>query len=345
MKHASFKLRFLSPAFLGGAYPKREGANGPAAELRVPSILGQLRWWHRFLGDTDSEARIFGSVAGESGSAAGFSVRLSEVPAPVTSATSPHSLGLAHSYFLYAQEMDNGANLRAALPQDETFTLVLINRRLSESDWQRLISTTTTFGWLGALGNRSRRGFGALTIEGIGGRKPTLPEPSRLLPPPCACAIPANFKAQSNFAAFVTHAGDWLRDARREIKDSNLRKSEYFGSIADKKDSRRASPIILRPWLKDGRFHLLLIGQRRLLEQVFAPSSGSPEEEAEPVPHIDPVQSLLHAPFTFDSIARYRKQVLEWQSAGRDDLVTRFVELTQDPKYGGMRSHPWYPTP
>lgn len=342
MQHASFKLAFISPAFVGGAFPKREDQNGPVAELRAPSILGQLRWWHRFLGKQASEARIFGSIAGNSGTASGFAVRVLNAPEPVQSATTPQSLGLAHSYFLYAQEMDNGINFRAALPGDAGFDLILINRRLSPADWNQLIETTTTFAWLGTLGNRSRRGFGALSIREINGKTTSLPDPASLLSPETACSFPDNFKPRDTFASFATEAGNWLREARKSLKDSGKRKSDYFGSIADKGTSRLASPILLRPWCKDGEFHLLLVGPKHLLIEVSRPQS--PEGQPPMEPHSnDPVSALLTPPFTFPSIAKYQAQVQEWQNSGRPDLVVRFVELTQEPKYGGLRSQAWYP--
>lgn len=341
MQLVSFKLALLSPAFSGGAFPKREGADGPVAELRIPAILGQLRWWHRFLGKQNSEARIFGSVAGNSGTAAGFLVRIPNPPEPVMAATTPRSLGLERSYFLYAQEMGNGVNLRAALSEDSTFDLVLLNRRLSPADWQQLISTVTTFSWLGALGNRSRRGFGALSIREINGKSTPQPEPAGLLSQNAACSFPDHFKPQNTFASFVTEAGKWLRDARRSLKDAGKRKSDYFGSIAEKGASRLASPILMRPWHKDGKFHLLLIGPKHLLVEVARPQGLETQASIAPE-SMDPVASLLHAHFTYDSFALYRSQVSQWQGEGRMDLVQRFVELTQEPKYGGLRSQQWY---
>lgn len=347
MQHLTFKIAFLTPAFIGGAYPKREGAHGPAAELRAPSILGQLRWWHRFLGKQDSEARIFGAVAGESGTSAGFSLRILHPPERVETATTPSSLNLSPSYFLYAQEMDKGANHRAALPRDESFDLVLINRRLSPADWKNLLATATAFTWLGALGNRSRRGFGALTLLEINGKIPEMPNPADLLPPHGACSFAQGFEPQQNFEKFATAAGNWLRDARRTLKDSGRRKSDYFGSISEKGNTRLASPIQLRPWMLGKKWHLLLVGPTRLLRDVSQPeaSSTQPDTSSDPIGpfDFDPVADLLAAPFAFASIALYQRQVRQWQSDGRTDLVQRFVELTQEPKYGGLRSQPWYP--
>ena len=52
----SAEIEFITPAFLAGA-----DQNVP--EIRVPSIRGELRWWFRALGGTQSEeAELFGSV-------------------------------------------------------------------------------------------------------------------------------------------------------------------------------------------------------------------------------------------------------------------------------------------
>lgn len=220
MKHSSLSLQFITPAYLGCAWPKREGADGPHAQLRIPSILGQLRWWHRTLGRQDSEDRIFGSVAGESGRAAGFSLRIRNAPDPVKSATSPASLGLERSYFLYAQEMDNGANLRAAIPAGSTFTLILINRRLPDKEWTLLLDTAKTFSALGTLGNRSRRGFGAIRLLEHDGRGCNVPEPATLLPAHLACAFPDGCQPAANSSSFLINAGNWLREARATLKES-----------------------------------------------------------------------------------------------------------------------------
>lgn len=345
MQLTSFQLRFLSPAFLAGARPKKMGSFEPWAELRSASIIGQLRWWHRFLGKQSSESRIFGSVAGESGTAAGFAIRIVNAPDSVSGATTPESLGMDHSYFLYAQAMDNGSNYRAALAKGSTFQMVLMNRRLTVADWNHLVETATTFCWLGSLGNRSRRGFGALFLEERNGKNCSLPEPSDLLPPHLACAIPANCQPSRDFSTFATNAGNWLRDARRKLKDSGAPKADYFGRISEGRATRLASPILLRPWRTgDDYLRLLLIGRRTLVEAVAAPQgkSSAPTVELEAADS-DPVQTLLGEPFVYASIAAFKTQVQKWQAEGQSELVQRFVELTQEPKYGGLRQQPWYP--
>lgn len=68
MKSETFHLELITPCFCGGAEPEKQ------AEIRAPSIRGQLRWWFRTLGGFKSlapmpvheqEAMVFGSTAGD----------------------------------------------------------------------------------------------------------------------------------------------------------------------------------------------------------------------------------------------------------------------------------------
>ena len=69
MKTETFHLELITPCFCAGADQSR-------AEIRVPSIRGQLRWWFRALGGSSSdEATVFGSAAGDSGRASSLQLR------------------------------------------------------------------------------------------------------------------------------------------------------------------------------------------------------------------------------------------------------------------------------
>ena len=69
MNTETFHLELITPCFCGGAETERR------AEIRAPSIRGQIRWWFRTMGGfksldargmpvRDQEAMIFGSMAG-----------------------------------------------------------------------------------------------------------------------------------------------------------------------------------------------------------------------------------------------------------------------------------------
>ncbi len=59
MKNETYALRLLTPCFNGGATPRQ------TAELRVPSIRGQIRWWYRLACPQGDEQRLFGGVRGQ----------------------------------------------------------------------------------------------------------------------------------------------------------------------------------------------------------------------------------------------------------------------------------------
>ena len=61
MKRSRYTLRFLTPCFC-------TGENSLKAEIRVPSLRGELRWWFRAVGGTkEQEQIIFGGAAGNAG--------------------------------------------------------------------------------------------------------------------------------------------------------------------------------------------------------------------------------------------------------------------------------------
>ena len=68
MTRQTYDFEIITPCFCAGANPAE-------AEIRAPSIRGQLRWWFRVLGGSAAEeASVFGSVAGDTG--AGSALRI-----------------------------------------------------------------------------------------------------------------------------------------------------------------------------------------------------------------------------------------------------------------------------
>lgn len=68
----TYRLKFITPCFCGGASPI-------VAEIRAPSIRGELRWWFRCLGGSAAQERtIFGGVAGTA-AASSLLVRVSGI--------------------------------------------------------------------------------------------------------------------------------------------------------------------------------------------------------------------------------------------------------------------------
>ena len=164
MRTETFHIELITPCFCGGAEPERQ------AEIRAPSIRGQLRWWFRTLGGfaslqpksvREQEEMIFGSTAGDEGRAGTLIVRVfAEHPkGTATSVTHPEpQMNTPEGYVLFP--LRQKARLKSAL---ESFKLHVIWRGES-SIWDDIRALVCVFANYGALGFRSRRAMGALCL-------------------------------------------------------------------------------------------------------------------------------------------------------------------------------------
>ena len=138
----SFKL--LTPCFCGGA------DNQNAAEMRVPSIRGQVRSWHRKIADVTTVNRIWGSTDGDGGaSRVGVicDVLLRPNPALSRACILPHK----------------NQGPRSALSADQVFSLKL--QRLigcSSNDWAAAQNAIKLWLLIGCLGLRANRAAGSV---------------------------------------------------------------------------------------------------------------------------------------------------------------------------------------
>lgn len=182
MKHKAYTLDIITPCFCGGAKPAKQ------AETRAPSIRGQLRWWFRVLGgfkvpvpDTsslrDQEDYIFGSAAGDTGSASRLIVRVlprkGALPKDVVqrdAAGMQADVTTPRGYLLFPlrSNLAKGDDKRRALFDVETtpasFDLIIQWRGHSDM-WESIEALIAVFGHLGSLGFRSRRAMGALAFS------------------------------------------------------------------------------------------------------------------------------------------------------------------------------------
>lgn len=167
METITFKCRFITPAFLGGADPKG------TPELRPPSIKGALRWWWRAIhGDLSLEAlqkkevELFGGSFKESGKEV---FMRSKVLVRVEATDERISKGLDGSMaFRY---MAYGAEDRAFFDVDTQFE---VHFSITEKDPQKIEDikkqVLTAFSLLsnfGGLGAKSRNGFGSFHCSDI----------------------------------------------------------------------------------------------------------------------------------------------------------------------------------
>jgi len=173
MKTQTFQLELITPCFCGGAEPEKQ------AEIRAPSIRGQLRWGFRTLGGfkspsnqgmsvRDQEALIFGSTAGDVGQAGKLLVRVTSpqpksVPANADDMDAGMNTPLGYALFPLRPFQDNDAR-RGKFAEHTEFSIQILWRG-SPQLWESILALVAVWAHLGCLGFRGRRAFGALQLK------------------------------------------------------------------------------------------------------------------------------------------------------------------------------------
>jgi CRISPR type III-B/RAMP module RAMP protein Cmr1 len=172
MKTGTFHLELITPCFCGGAEPEKQ------AEIRAPSIRGQLRWWFRTLGGfkslapmpvRDQEAMIFGSTAGDAGQAGKLVVRVSKAQVKVRDGQElGHGNFSDPAYLTFPMQLREKKGQKTnyagrAVILEGSYSMTIIWRG-NDSIWDDLLALVTVFGNLGALGFRGRRAMGAFGL-------------------------------------------------------------------------------------------------------------------------------------------------------------------------------------
>ena len=162
MMPITYGLKVITPCLCAGANPADD------AEIRVPSIRGQLRWWFRTLGGFNSlplkglslraqEDLIFGHAAGDKGTGSKLLLQIQQ-PKPeffrMTGKSPP-------AYVLSTPLRDKE---RLAIKPGHHFDIRL-GWRGNDFPSDEIAALISVFAHLGGLGFRSRRGFGALAID------------------------------------------------------------------------------------------------------------------------------------------------------------------------------------
>ena len=181
MKTATFHLDLITPCFCGGAEPEKQ------AEIRAPSIRGQLRWWFRTLGGfkslapmpvRDQEALIFGSTAGEGGNAGRLRLQVRPLLGQALRSTEEKNLDDLKAsqpfdlrgYLLFPlrkqrDELRKRGVFHSSLPRFE-LRLILSGTAAPWTDTDTMLmdiqALLSIFAHLGSLGFRGRRAMGAL---------------------------------------------------------------------------------------------------------------------------------------------------------------------------------------
>jgi len=165
MKWETYHLELLTRTFISGADPRK-------AEIRIPSIRGQVRWWFRVLGGSKSEeAKLYGGVHGDGPSASKVRMRLVE---PVISGNAVNledlrlRMGDPQAYLLWPfRPQPNSDQRRGMLKPSTKFTLQVSHRRETSSETiDRSLAALHAWMLFGSLGTRGNRGYGSVWPAG-----------------------------------------------------------------------------------------------------------------------------------------------------------------------------------
>lgn len=219
MKIETFRIETITPCFCGGAEPDKQ------AEIRAPSIRGQLRWWFRTLGGfeslnrkgmgvRDQEAMIFGSIRDDSGTASLLTVRVSGL-APSKDVVDDNGMdarpGSDRGYLLFPLRGKPRAVFNPAAATGKSapaFNLQLMWRGHADL-WPDLRALVSVLANLGALGFRSRRAMGALACQS---EIPTLADSLKRFADPASVKI--SFLAARNAPDSISVLARWLKSWR-----------------------------------------------------------------------------------------------------------------------------------
>jgi len=149
MNFEQYEIELLTATLCHGAAPKEE------AELRVPSIRGQLRRWHTVLWGQQSTNECWGFVpqhGGKSGQASKVVIRLQEKK------TSTQKFRLLPHKTWHGQS--------PGIPMEEVFKMLVSYRYLKQEEEQAVMdkvrATIKIWLLLGTLGLRGSRAFGSV---------------------------------------------------------------------------------------------------------------------------------------------------------------------------------------
>jgi CRISPR-associated protein Cmr1 len=172
----------VTPLFCGGAH-------ADTAELRLPSFKGVLRWswravvWQQLGGDLEKiqqeEAAMFGSPGGGQGKVCMRQIGGMAPGVPVAKGTvlkdaRERTVGAGARYLGYGvmeafgsqkKGTKDGELTRGCLVPPLTLVLELRCRNLEDRDRARLLLALRAVGLLGAMGSKSRKGYGSLVLR------------------------------------------------------------------------------------------------------------------------------------------------------------------------------------
>lgn len=170
MINDTYHLEFITPCFCAGA-------DSATAELRAPSIRGQLHWWFRALGGArEMENEVFGSVLGDNIIASAVQVRTS-ITERAPDWNPPKKNQQSPAYYIYHFAHESGKKKNAPCgprwnqngniaPRTKFTIQIRQTRRIKNTGaLEKFSLALEMFLRLGALGLRSTRGLGAFHCD------------------------------------------------------------------------------------------------------------------------------------------------------------------------------------
>jgi len=266
-----FHLELITPCFCGGAEPDKQ------AEIRAPSIRGQLRWWFRTLGGFKSladqkvgvrqqEDMIFGTVAGGKGSAGRLIVRV-EAPngRSLTDSAEFQTPDMAspEGYLLFP--LRQKTRKKSALP---SFTLQLVWRGTPALQGE-IQALGAILGHLGSVGFRGRRAMGAMAFSQPG---PDLKTALARFNKPDAVNVYELDDACGNASASTIGLAKWLKSWRQHGRTPQLATNEPGFGFARRDHNEGLARLRGQPVTSDPPGH----ASKGKVGETFRPTLGLP---------------------------------------------------------------------
>ena len=174
MNQKTYEIEFITPCFCAGE-------DQTVAEVRAPSIRGQLRWWYRALGGfrvqtgstKDAEAEIFGSISEKKIQKSKLVIRIINEELVKEKRTIDdfgwQSISSNCGYLLFnlrpTKDQRNSNKLPkkgVILPHPKSKVSIKLIWKGDSNYWKSIQALWNVFTTFGSLGSRSRRGFGSI---------------------------------------------------------------------------------------------------------------------------------------------------------------------------------------
>ena len=260
------------------------GADQSYAEVRAPSIRGELRWWFRVLGGTPEQERsVFGGVHGEV-KASKVVVRVSQVKeVHGNKADLPQNMG-APLYYLFhwvkAAQKDPQNKVTAGfryesmawLAPGTEFTVAISSRFPLETREQELLERAwKAFRLLGSIGLRHTRGLGAFAPKASVARSEVMDLLAGLRKAGVIAAVLSDAEEEITFfkdwKSALTVLANGLKRLRKEPDFSGKNPSSPLGAAS----THQASALYLRPVkVADGYVPVVFYAEKILGSRALA---------------------------------------------------------------------------